>query len=78
LRDLIVRLGLSSVDNIRELDRVLDEEDRDVVSNNVPVTLLGVEFDRKPSNITNGIRGSARSKYSRESKEDGGLTRCVG
>jgi hypothetical protein len=78
LRDLIIRLGLASVDNIRELDRVLNEKHRDVVSNNIPVTLLGVELDRKSANITNSIRRSTRSKYSRESEEDGGLTRCVG
>jgi len=78
LRNLIVRLGLSSVDNIWELYRVLDKEHRDVVSNNIPITLLSVELDRKPANITNGICGSTRSKYSRESEEDGGLTRCVG
>jgi hypothetical protein len=44
LRDGIVRLRLSSVDDIGEFDGVLDEEDRNVVSNNVPVTFLGIEF----------------------------------
>jgi hypothetical protein len=38
LRDLIVRLGLARVNDIGKLEGVLDEEDGNVVSNNVPVT----------------------------------------
>jgi hypothetical protein len=35
LRNLTVRLWLDSMDQIRELDGILDEEDWDVVSNQV-------------------------------------------
>jgi len=35
LRNLIVAAGLDGVNEIREEDSVLDEENRDVVSNNV-------------------------------------------
>jgi hypothetical protein len=40
LWDFVMRLRLDSMDEIGELDRVLDEEDWNVVSNNIPVTLL--------------------------------------
>jgi len=42
LRDLAVRLGLDRVDEIRELNCVLNEEDRDVVANDVKVPLISV------------------------------------
>lgn len=51
-----IRLGFSSMDQVWELHGILDEEDRDVVSNQIPVALLGIELDGKPSNIANGIR----------------------
>lgn len=35
LGDLIIRAWLHGVDEIRELDGVLDEEDWDVVANNI-------------------------------------------
>lgn len=38
LRDLVVRLGFARVNHIWELESVLDEEDRNIVSNDVPVT----------------------------------------
>jgi len=44
------------MDQVWELHGILDEEDRDVVSNQIPVALLGIELDGKPSNIANGIR----------------------
>lgn len=37
-----LRLGLASVDQVNELDPILDEEDRNVVANNVPVALFSV------------------------------------
>jgi hypothetical protein len=40
LRHLVVRLGLDGVNKVGELDRVLDEEDGDVVADNVPVALV--------------------------------------
>jgi hypothetical protein len=67
LRDLAVRLGLSGVDNIRELHGVLNEKDGDVVANNVPVALLCVELDGKTANITDSVCGATATKYSRES-----------
>jgi methyl coenzyme M reductase subunit C-like uncharacterized protein (methanogenesis marker protein 7) len=78
LRNLIVRLGFSSVDDIRELHRVLNEEDRDVVSNDIPVALVGVELDGETAHVSHSVCRTTRSKYRRESEEDRGLARGVG
>lgn len=61
LRNLIVRLGLSSVDNVGELHGILDEEDGNVVSNDIPVTLLGVELDGKTTNIADCVSRTTAS-----------------
>ena len=55
LGHLVVRLGLARVDDIGELDGVLDEENGNVVANEIPVTLLGVELGRETTDITNSV-----------------------
>lgn len=42
LWNLIVRSRLDRVNEIRELDCILDEENRDVIPDNVKVALVGV------------------------------------
>ena len=49
LRESTVRLHLQSVHQIRELDRILDEEDWDVVAHQIPVAFVSVELKRKAS-----------------------------
>lgn len=95
LRNLIIRLRLSSMNHIGELmatsqylsfrvstfthlHSVLNEEHRDIVSNNVPVALIRVKLDRKATNITNSVCGSTATKNSREAEEDRRLPGCVG
>ena len=78
LRDLIVRLRLGRMDDIRELHRILNEEDRNVVSNNVPVALIGIELDSEASHISNSIGRATATKDGREAKEDRSCARCVG
>lgn len=41
-RNFVVRLGLVGMDDVGELDRVLNEENRDVVTDNIPVALIGI------------------------------------
>jgi hypothetical protein len=48
LWDLPVGMRLRRVDDVRELDRVLDEEDRDVVADQVEGAFFGVELVVKP------------------------------
>jgi hypothetical protein len=50
-----MRLGLHSMNNIRELHCILNEEHRDIVSNKVPDTFVGVELDCETSNIADSI-----------------------
>ncbi|MNP03564.1 hypothetical protein D3C76_954530 [compost metagenome] len=54
-RDLVVRLWLYGVDEIREFDRILDEKHRHVVAHQVEVAFIGVELDRKAPHITHGV-----------------------
>lgn len=77
LGHLVVRLRLACVDDIRELDGILNEEDRNVVANNIPVALLSVELQGETTGVTNGVGTATATKYSRESLEDRGGTRRV-
>ena len=58
LREAAVGLLLGGVDQVGELDRVLDEEHRDVVADEVPVAFLGVELDREAAHVAREIRPS--------------------
>ena len=65
-------LPRTSMDNIGELDGILDEEHGNVVSNNVPIALLGVELDGKTPYIPYSVRGSPRPKHSGKPDKNGG------
>ena len=43
------------MDQVRELNGVLNEEDWNVVAHDIPVALLSVEFDGKATHITHSI-----------------------
>jgi hypothetical protein len=61
LRHLVVRFGLDRVHQVRELDRVLDEEHRDVVADEVEVALLGVELGREAADVADGVGRAAEA-----------------
>lgn len=61
--DFIVRLGLDGVHNVGKLDCVLYEEHRNVVADDVPVPLVGVELDREPTNVAHRILCEHRGDY---------------
>ena len=56
LREAAIRLRLGGVDQIGKLDRILDEEDRDVVADQIPVAFLGVELDREAAHVARQVR----------------------
>jgi hypothetical protein len=56
----------------------LDEEHRNVVSNNIPVTLVGVELDGETTHVSHGVGTSTATKHGGEAHEDGGGSACVG
>jgi hypothetical protein len=60
-----------------QLRLALDEEDRDVVSDNIPVALLSIELDGESTNIPDSVCGTAATEHGGESEEDRGLARCV-
>ena len=51
LRHCVVRLGLYRVHQIGKLHRILDEEDRHVVADQIPGALIGIELDGKAAHI---------------------------
>jgi hypothetical protein len=55
LRNIILRLGLHSMNNIGEFNGILNEEHRNVVTDEVPDTFVSVELDCEPSNIANSV-----------------------
>src|ERR1700748_1763551 len=66
------------MDQIRELDSVLNEEDRNVITHQVPVTFWRVHFHRETANVPGGISGAPRTCYGRKSHKHGGLQSRVG
>lgn len=64
LWDLVVRFRFARVDDVWKFDGILDEENRDVIAHNVPVSLLRVELDGKATDITNCVCGASASKHS--------------
>ena len=69
LRHGVVRLRLDGMDQIRELHRVLDEEHRNVVADQIPVTGIGVELDGESTNVSRGIDRAALAGHGREADE---------
>ncbi|MNV14017.1 hypothetical protein D3C71_1046860 [compost metagenome] len=55
LREGAIRLLLGRVDEIRKLDGVLDEEDRDIVADQIPVAFFGVHLDGKTADVAHEI-----------------------
>ena len=66
------RIPLLRVDEAGEHDRIVDEEDGSVVADNVPVSLVGVDFDGETARVSDSIcratlttdRGEAHSQRS--------------
>ena len=59
LRHCMVRLGLHRMDDVGELHRVLDEEHRDVVADEVPVAFVGVELHREATHVAHRVGRAA-------------------
>jgi hypothetical protein len=48
-------IRLQGVDDVRELDGVTDEEDREIVSHEIPIAVFGVELHRKAARVSGGL-----------------------
>ncbi|MNE18298.1 hypothetical protein D3C80_1113290 [compost metagenome] len=64
-----MRFRFYRVDEIRKLDRVLNEEHRHIVANQVKVALIGKELHRKTTNIAHRITRPARSLHGGKTHE---------
>ena len=69
LREAAVGLLLHGVDEVGELDRVLDEEDRDVVADEVPVALLRVELHGEAAHVAGQVERALVAGDGREPDE---------
>lgn len=76
--NLIVRLGFHRVDEVGELDRVLDEEHRHVVADQVEVAFVGVELHREAAHVAHRIGGAARPLHGGEAHEHRGALAGLG
>jgi len=61
-----LRVSLLSVNEVRELHRVSEEEDGSVVVNVIPVSFLRSQLDRETTRVTSGIGRSTLPSDSRE------------
>jgi hypothetical protein len=69
---------LERVDDVRELDRVPDEEDPEVAADEVPVAVLGVELDREAARVPGRLGGVPAPDHGREAQRDVGLLALLG
>src|ERR1700749_1361410 len=69
LGKIAVRLWLHGMDDVGELDRVLDEEHRDVVADQIPIAFLSVKLDRKPPYIAREVGRAFTARHSGKSRE---------
>ena len=65
------RVGLEGVDHVRELDRVADEEDLEVVADEVPVAVDRLELDREAARVARRLGRVLGADHGREADEDG-------
>ncbi|MDH6438706.1 hypothetical protein M2158_007247 [Streptomyces sp. SAI-144] len=75
--DVVVRLRLHRVHEVRELDAVLDEEDREVVPDEVVIPLRRIELGGETPHVPHGVRGTPGPLHGREPHEDGCADRRV-
>ncbi|CAJ8857246.1 Uncharacterised protein [Burkholderia pseudomallei] len=76
-RHLVGRLRLHRVHEIRELDRILNEEHRHVVAHEIVVALVGVELHGEAAHVAHRVGGAARALHRREAHVHGRFLRRV-
>lgn len=68
-----LRIPLLSVDEVRELGRITNEEDRSVVEDPIPVTFVSPEFEGETTRVTSGIGRARFTTDSGETSSDANL-----
>src|ERR1035437_4066535 len=78
LRKAAVGFHFYGMDEVGEFDGILDEENRDVVADQVPVAFLGVKLDGKSAYITWRIHRTRAPGDGRDASKQGGLLTHLG
>jgi hypothetical protein len=55
LRDLVMGLGFDGMNKVRELDRLLNEENGNIIPDDIPISFLSVKLGGKAANVSNGV-----------------------
>src|ERR1700722_9780794 len=58
------------MDEVRKLHRVLNEEDRNIVADQVPVAFIGIELDRESPHVACSVDRAALASDSGKPHED--------
>jgi hypothetical protein len=66
LRNFDIGMRLGCVNDVGELDAVLDEEHRNVVSDEVECALRSVELHREAPGVADGVSRASRPEHGRE------------
>ena len=78
LRKAAVGFHLDGMDEVGEFNGVLDEENRNVVADQVPVALLGVKLDGEAAYVTRRIDRTRTACDGRYASKHGRLFTCLG
>src|SRR5665647_3132860 len=78
LRKATVGFHFNGMDEVREFYGILDEENRNVVANQVPVTFFRVKLDGKSAYVTRGIYRTRAACDGRYTSKYGGLLTNLG
>src|SRR5665647_2719185 len=78
LRKAAVGFHFYGMDEVGEFDGILDEENRDVVADQVPVAFLRVKLDSKSAYVTSGVHGTRAARDGRYASKHGCLLTYLG
>jgi hypothetical protein len=73
-----MRLRFSSMDQVRELDGILYEEDGDIVAHDIPISLGSVELDGEATDIADCVCRASTAEDGGEADKEGRLSGGVG
>jgi hypothetical protein len=62
-----MRFGFDGMNKVRKLDRFLNEEDRNIIPDQIPISLLRVKFGGKAANVSDGVLRQKTSSQHRAS-----------
>lgn len=68
---------VQTLTEIRKFDSILNEENRNVVTNNIPISLIRVKLGSKPTDITNRVRAPFASLHSGKPDENWSVPRRI-